>query len=289
MLALLVIVSLTSVKAWQNVKVAQLPALHRKASNDAAKASSDMLDNFARGERGRMSLTEVQRVFPQYVFKIRPPVAIESKDGQTFMKEEGFVEDPRSGAIISVSFLDGRVSGYGTLQFVRNWPAPPAHFDLVEDVRQRTMYTAATLWFAGVFLAAVFWHRLRPIPSVSGLLIIAIVWSAAGLLTPDAFVNWSHFWMRLEFWIWAVAATVVTLFWLRHLLRKPRDFTRCLQCNYDLTGNLSGICPECGTAVPPAPPDALTVELAALDAAAKRHMIESSPAPKLTSPTPDFH
>ena len=25
---------------------------------------------------------------------------------------------------------------------------------------------------------------------------------------------------------------------------------RCRQCDYDLTGNTSGVCPECGTAVP---------------------------------------
>jgi len=27
----------------------------------------------------------------------------------------------------------------------------------------------------------------------------------------------------------------------------------CLTCNYNLTGNVSGVCPECGTAVPPRP------------------------------------
>lgn len=42
----------------------------------------------------------------------------------------------------------------------------------------------------------------------------------------------------------------------------PMVSPRCHQCDYDLTGNVSGICPECGTPIP-APPsqqelDALT-------------------------------
>ncbi len=31
----------------------------------------------------------------------------------------------------------------------------------------------------------------------------------------------------------------------------PTDTRFCQQCDYDLTGNVSGVCPECGTAIPP--------------------------------------
>ena len=34
-----------------------------------------------------------------------------------------------------------------------------------------------------------------------------------------------------------------------HRKRRPST-TRCARCSYDLTGNISGICPECGTKVP---------------------------------------
>ncbi len=30
---------------------------------------------------------------------------------------------------------------------------------------------------------------------------------------------------------------------------RARDGERCMSCDYNLTGNVSGICPECGTAV----------------------------------------
>ena len=36
--------------------------------------------------------------------------------------------------------------------------------------------------------------------------------------------------------------------WLRHSLRLQRiRLGRCAACNYDLTGNVSGVCPECGS------------------------------------------
>ena len=34
-------------------------------------------------------------------------------------------------------------------------------------------------------------------------------------------------------------------------LRAARDLRHCRQCHYDLTGNVSGTCPECGTAIAP--------------------------------------
>ena len=37
------------------------------------------------------------------------------------------------------------------------------------------------------------------------------------------------------------------LLWRRHRLALPGH---CCRCSYDLTGNVSGVCPECGTEVP---------------------------------------
>ena len=53
----------------------------------------------------------------------------------------------------------------------------------------------------------------------------------------------------------AVAAFLAGLHWIgrRRSLRVRFETTpRCARCAYDLTGNLSGVCPECGT--PAAPP-----------------------------------
>jgi hypothetical protein len=51
---------------------------------------------------------------------------------------------------------------------------------------------------------------------------------------------------------WAVAAVVVatgTLYALyrpNEILYERKAKGQCLRCGYDLTGNVSGVCPECG-------------------------------------------
>lgn len=48
-----------------------------------------------------------------------------------------------------------------------------------------------------------------------------------------------------------VTATAAgALLGIRVALRKPVPPPGFCRCGYDLTGNLSGVCPECGTAVP---------------------------------------
>lgn len=52
----------------------------------------------------------------------------------------------------------------------------------------------------------------------------------------------------------ALLLFVATLFcWLRYW-RRPAKPGLCSQCGYDLTGNASGACPECGRPVPRPPP-----------------------------------
>jgi len=62
-----------------------------------------------------------------------------------------------------------------------------------------------------------------------------------------ATMTWGY-WIPL--WIPLSLAGVPTLllFWRDRHGRIPPGY--CQRCGYDLTGNLSGICPECGTAIP---------------------------------------
>jgi hypothetical protein len=55
--------------------------------------------------------------------------------------------------------------------------------------------------------------------------------------------------MVLPLWIPLVAALLpfALLLWRT---RRHEPVGRCPKCDYDLAGNTSGICPECGTAVP---------------------------------------
>jgi hypothetical protein len=56
----------------------------------------------------------------------------------------------------------------------------------------------------------------------------------------------------IRFPLWAIATVTLSmpLVWLRHQLRRQnrRRRGRCDSCGYDLTGNESGVCPECGIA-----------------------------------------
>lgn len=53
--------------------------------------------------------------------------------------------------------------------------------------------------------------------------------------------------VELPLWIPLVLVAVPTaLLWRHHLSHRPG---RCARCSYDLTGNTSGICPECGNPI----------------------------------------
>lgn len=57
--------------------------------------------------------------------------------------------------------------------------------------------------------------------------------------------------LYLPLWIpFLLVAVPTLLLWLRD--RRPIPAHCCQRCGYDLTGNVSGRCPECGTATRPA-------------------------------------
>ena len=76
-------------------------------------------------------------------------------------------------------------------------------------------------------------------------------WESFGVFLPyhtlraGAMVSYS-----LPLWIPFLAIVIPTAI-LWHLERRERLAGHCPTCNYNLTGNTSGICPECGTSIPP--------------------------------------
>jgi hypothetical protein len=51
----------------------------------------------------------------------------------------------------------------------------------------------------------------------------------------------------LPYWFFAVLASVIPGIWLRRRLNRRPPKGHCQACGYNLTGNTSGACPECGT------------------------------------------
>lgn len=64
-------------------------------------------------------------------------------------------------------------------------------------------------------------------------------------------VTWLH--LTCPAWIWFLAVIVLAVYptlvgYRRYRQHRRRRGGLCLQCGYNLTGNTSGICPECSSA-----------------------------------------
>jgi hypothetical protein len=69
--------------------------------------------------------------------------------------------------------------------------------------------------------------------------------------------RWAHSNILLPLWIPFLLVALPTAFLWRRTRRVPPG--HCHKCRYDLTGNTTGICPECGAAAPhPRPVDGAT-------------------------------
>ena len=63
---------------------------------------------------------------------------------------------------------------------------------------------------------------------------------------PVRYWIWGFRVIGLRLWLPAVAAALPPAFWLAHRLRRRPPPGLCRRCGYNLTGNVSGNCPECG-------------------------------------------
>lgn len=86
----------------------------------------------------------------------------------------------------------------------------------------------------------------------------------SSLILPPGWLPWSVTWARewpfwphmrpgewesdysIPLWLPFLAFAIPTAFFRRFALRQPAG--HCQRCGYDLTGNVSGRCPECGVA-----------------------------------------
>src|ERR1700712_24750 len=58
----------------------------------------------------------------------------------------------------------------------------------------------------------------------------------------------SQFAIEFPLWFATACFALFPILWLITRLRRQSTGAGCAQCGYDLTGNASGKCPECGTA-----------------------------------------
>jgi len=87
-------------------------------------------------------------------------------------------------------------------------------------------------------------------------------WQGLGLKWP----SFSHYqngdlsgvYMTLPLWIPAFVLLLAAIVMLRRKVSSSFG-QHCMKCNYDLTGNKSGVCPECGQGVQVTPPESPSI------------------------------
>lgn len=103
----------------------------------------------------------------------------------------------------------------------------------------------------------------------SYLLIRTALWNLGWSPEVRSFVlydEWQRFYDSFPLWVAAghgVPCAVITLVVWRLMGRgrkKSEGSELCGQCDYNLTGNVSGMCPECGTRIPEEKKNKLTAD-----------------------------
>ena len=71
---------------------------------------------------------------------------------------------------------------------------------------------------------------------------------------PPGFLSGRHWSLSVPAWLPAALFAILPAIWLwrwrRHRRATDDGMPHCAKCDYNLTGNVSGICPECGTPIP---------------------------------------
>jgi hypothetical protein len=82
------------------------------------------------------------------------------------------------------------------------------------------------------------------------MLALALMCTTAWLVSPAYSLTLSGI-MSNDMLFWAAIMIVLSAGAITLVHRNPRELPShiCSTCGYDLTGNVSGVCPECGTAV----------------------------------------
>jgi hypothetical protein len=157
------------------------------------------------------------------------------------LSQAGVVPRPK-GWRVEVKFRDGRVvSGRATPP-----PRPPEPWvwNTVNFLGRLALFAAPMVWLGGLLAGVV--ERTRGTRFGEVALAAAILGTVAWSVRPDR-VETTAGWAGLA---GGGAMMLAALLMIRRLRRIARSRRRhvCFGCGYDLTGNTSGICPECGLA-----------------------------------------
>ena len=111
------------------------------------------------------------------------------------------------------------------------------------------------LWLRGTSVQAGLGRRVElPLPGYAGALPrhwLGFGYSENAAHHADGLV-WHQRAITIPIWLPIAVLWVSPLVYaVRRACRRSSSKGRCEACRYDLTGNISGVCPECGTKIPP--------------------------------------
>lgn len=165
-------------------------------------------------------------------------------------------DDPVSGASLDLDFVRGRWCGIG-LHSGPQTPRPSrTSFDLATDRIRSTIAgsgggVAPVAWVV-LFVVSLLWARPRLVLSEMTLA-IALVATTAWLVHPGATFTWRDITSNDMLVVAALMLLLSGAVLATEVQRKVQATDgppTCDGCGYNLTGNVSGVCPECGRPIP---------------------------------------
>jgi hypothetical protein len=90
---------------------------------------------------------------------------------------------------------------------------------------------------------------------VFGIEFVGTAMDYLGRRAPGHWFLWGNVALIAAYVLCPIFAIIASQALYRRLRWRLHDIGRCRSCDYNLTGNVSGICPECGTPVPEAATD----------------------------------
>lgn len=150
-----------------------------------------------------------------------------------------------TGSLCLLRFRGGQLHDY-ELQVAAQWKQPPVRYwNVVERPRRSIAKYGVWLWLAVLTIVFIPPGGSKVMSQVC--LATALVVAECRFLAP-CFPADVVAWDELPVAAGMVLSSIVLVAWMHRRNPWP-DSSFCSHCSYDLTGNISGVCPECGAPV----------------------------------------
>lgn len=166
------------------------------------------------------------------------------------LMDAGNINSRYAGWTVNMCYRRGNLYGFELIE--RNYPhyhGPSNAWVQMERARQALLVLAAGVWGVAVFTLPFARRWRRPIAQVClGAVVVASAawcvypyraWDHAGLVAPLPLAIAGAGFVTFVLFLWPAGPATTASAW-----------RACQGCGYDLTGNESGVCPECGRPTP---------------------------------------